>query len=152
MKINIKYLDHYPIELGPPAYATDGTAGMDLFACNVRPIDIYVRMSVKFNLGFCLEVPVGYEMQLRARSGLSTKHGLMLPNGIGTIDSDYRDEVSLVLCRPVPGLDDKIHVTINRGDRIGQMVLKKIDRITELNPVEALSETLRNGGFGSTGR
>ena len=130
-----------------PAYATAGSAGLDLRAAVVATIWLSPGARRIVPTGFRLAIPAGWEGQIRARSGLALHHGLALPNAPGTIDSDYRGEVGVLLAnlgdRPVP---------IHRGDRIAQLVLSPVGR-AELAEVEQLEPTARgDGGFGSTGR
>lgn len=129
-----------------PEYKTYGASGMDLSA-NVnesivlKPFDRYLVPT-----GIFMEIPMGYEAQIRARSGLAIKNGISLVNGIGTIDSDYRGEIKAILINL--GKED---FTINHGDRIAQMVFAKV-QIVEVEDVEIVSETDRgDGGFGHTG-
>jgi dUTP pyrophosphatase len=130
-----------------PAYATAGSAGLDLRAAVAATIWLAPGARRIVPTGFQLAIPAGWEGQIRARSGLALHHGLALPNAPGTIDSDYRGEVGVLLAnlgdRPVP---------IHRGDRIAQLVLSPVGR-AELAEVEQLEPTARgDGGFGSTGR
>lgn len=129
-----------------PAYQTDGAAGMDLCAALDEPcvIEPFERKLVP--TGIKVEIPTGFEIQVRPRSGLSIKSGITLVNCVGTIDEDYRGEIRV----PVINLSNTSH-TINSGDRIAQMILAEVPkaRVTE---VSELSETKRGeGGFGSTG-
>lgn len=131
--------------LPPPAYATDGAAGMDVVAAEDITIAPGGRHAVA--TGFAMEIPEGYEVQVRPRSGLALKHGVTCLNTPGTIDSDYRGEVKVILAN----LGDAPFV-VNRGDRIAQLVPAPVQRAT-LDLVETLDETSRgSGGFGSTGR
>ena len=139
----VKMLEH---AINEPSYATSGSAGMDLSAAIEAPVQIKPMERIAIPTGLIFEVPQGYEVQVRARSGLSIKHGLCLANGIGTIDSDYRGEVKILMIN----LGDKTF-TINPGDRIAQAVLTPI-AIADINIVSELSKTQRDsGGFGSTG-
>lgn len=139
----VKMLEH---AISEPSYATSGSAGMDLSAAITKPLQIKPMERVAVPTGLIFEVPQGHEVQIRARSGLSIKHGLCLANGIGTIDSDYRGEVKVLMIN----LGDKTF-TINPGDRIAQAVLTPI-AIADINVVSELSKTQRDsGGFGSTG-
>jgi dUTP pyrophosphatase len=127
-----------------PAYATAGAAGMDVVAAEDLILPPRGRHAVA--TGFALAIPEGYEVQVRPRSGLALKHGITCLNTPGTIDSDYRGEVKVILANlgdaPFP---------IGRGDRIAQLVPAPVQR-AELEEVAALDETLRGiGGFGSTG-
>jgi len=131
--------------LPPPAYATDGAAGMDVVAAEDVTLAPGGRHAVA--TGFVMAIPEGYEVQVRPRSGLALKHGITCLNTPGTIDSDYRGEVKVILAN----LGDAPFV-VNRGDRIAQLVPAPVQRAT-LDLVETLDETLRGtGGFGSTGR
>ncbi len=136
-----------------PRYHSDLAAGMDLSACLPRggidadAITIDPGAIVKVPLGFAAEIPAGYEGQVRPRSGLSTKHGVTVPNAPGTVDADYRGEMFVALIN----LGREPH-TVHHGDRIAQLVIAPVThaRVVE---VDELSETGRGaGGFGSTGR
>ena len=127
-----------------PAYATAGAAGMDVVAAAALTLARGERRAVA--TGFALAIPEGYEVQVRPRSGLALKHGVTCLNTPGTIDSDYRGEVKVILANlgsePFP---------IARGDRIAQLVPAPVLR-AELNEVADLDDTPRGaGGFGSTG-
>lgn len=129
-----------------PEYKTDGSAGVDLYANIKETIVLKPFERVLVPTGIYLSIPVGYEGQVRARSGLALKHGITLANGIGTIDSDYRGEVKVILINL--GNED---FKINKGDRIAQLVFLKYENI-KLIEVQSLDETLRgDGGFGHTG-
>ena len=130
-----------------PEYQTEGAAGMDLHACVSEPLVINPGKRAQVSTGLCIELPVGYEAQVRARSGLAAKHGIGLVNGIGTIDSDYRGEIKIWLIN----LGEE-PFTINNGDRVAQLVVAKYVRAT-VEICDALSGTDRgDGGFGHTGR
>ena len=127
-----------------PAYATDGAAGMDVVAAEDLILAPGKRHAVA--TGFAMAIPPGYEVQVRPRSGLALKHGVTCLNTPGTIDSDYRGEVKVILAN----LGD-VAFPIARGDRIAQLVPAPVQR-AELDLVEALDATARGaGGFGSTG-
>jgi dUTP pyrophosphatase len=129
-----------------PSYETDGAAGMDLRAAIEAPVEIQPGERVLIPTGFRIEVPQGYEAQVRGRSGLALKHGLGLPNSPGTIDSDYRGEVGVILIN----WGREPH-TVSRGDRVAQLVIAPVTR-AELLETEALDRTPRgSGGFGHTG-
>ena len=129
-----------------PFYETEGSAGMDLRAYLKEPVTLKPGKRILVPTGLYIELPVGYEAQIRARSGLAIKKGIGLVNGIGTIDSDYRGEIGVILINW--GEEDFI---IENGDRIAQMVIAKYERIEWEESVE-LSETERgSGGFGHTG-
>lgn len=127
-----------------PAYATDGAAGMDVVAAEDVILAPGGRHAVA--TGFALAIPPGYEVQVRPRSGLALKHGISLPNTPGTIDSDYRGELKIIMIN----LGDE-SFPIRRGDRVAQLVVAPVQpaRFVE---VDALEGTARGaGGFGSTG-
>jgi dUTP pyrophosphatase len=134
-------------DLPLPQYMTEHSAGMDLYAANDEPITIAPGEIKLIPTGLFLEIPSGYEGQVRARSGLALRHGLMLPNAPGTIDADYRGELQVVLanCSREP-------YTIERGTRFAQLVVNKVEQV-EVVEVKELTETTRNGGgFGHTGQ
>lgn len=142
MKLKIKKLDP---DLPTPHYATEGAAGIDLYAAQDASI-----MNWKTTLvptGVAVEIPPGYEGQLRCRSGLGKK-GVGIPHGLGTIDSDYRGEIGVVLAHLTA---DSLY-DVKRGDRIAQLVIAPVVR-ADIEVVENLSETERGkGGFGHTGK
>lgn len=141
--VPVKRLDHFG-DLELPAYATDGAAGMDVLAAEDAVLPPGGRHAVA--TGLALAVPDGFELQVRPRSGLALKHGISLPNTPGTIDSDYRGELKIILIN----LGDR-PFEVRRGDRIAQLVLAPVVRATWLK-VDELDETARGeGGFGSTG-
>ena len=130
--------------LALPAYATDGAAGMDVLAAEDVTLPPGGRHAVA--TGLALAIPDGYEIQVRPRSGLALKHGISLPNTPGTIDSDYRGELKVIMINL--GQDAFV---IRRGDRIAQLVLAPVVRAAWEEVVD-LDETARGeGGFGSTG-
>ncbi len=127
-----------------PAYATHGAAGMDVVAAEELTLAPGARHAVA--TGFAMAIPEGFEVQVRPRSGLALKHGITCLNTPGTIDSDYRGEVKVILANL-----GKEPFAIARGDRIAQLVPAPVQRAT-LNEVESLDDTARGaGGFGSTG-
>lgn len=130
-----------------PQYMTDGAAGMDLYAA-VETTEILNPGEIKLvPAGISIALPQGYEAQIRPRSGLALKHGITMVNTPGTIDADYRGEIGLILTNL-----GQAPFTINRGDRIAQMVINEVVR-AQFVEVENLEDTERNsGGFGSTGR
>lgn len=129
-----------------PFYETEGSAGMDLRAYIEEPLTLKPGQRMLVPTGIYIELPVGYEAQIRARSGLAIKKGIGLVNGIGTIDSDYRGEIKVILINW--GEEDFV---IENGDRIAQMVIARYERI-EWEQTDDLSETERgSGGFGHTG-
>ena len=127
-----------------PSYATAGAAGMDVLSAEDLTLAPGARQAVA--TGLAIAIPPGYEIQVRPRSGLALKHGITVPNTPGTIDSDYRGELKVILIN-----HSQTAFEIRRGDRIAQLVLAPVTRATWL-PVEELDETVRGaGGFGSTG-
>ncbi|MBX3594390.1 dUTP diphosphatase [Sphingomonas sp.] len=144
IRIRIVRLPH-GADLPLPAYASAGAAGMDVVAAEELTLAPGARHAVA--TGFAMAIPDGYEVQVRPRSGLALKHGITCLNTPGTIDSDYRGEVKVILANlgdaPFP---------IARGDRIAQLVPAPVQR-ADFDLVETLDETARGaGGFGSTGR
>ena len=129
-----------------PAYATEGSAGMDLRANIDEPIVLRPMERKLIPTGIYIALPMGYEAQVRPRSGLALKHGIGLANMIGTIDCDYRNEIGVILINL--GQEDFV---VNDGERIAQMVIAKYER-AEWEPVDELDETERGlGGYGHTG-
>ncbi|MDE2436256.1 MAG: dUTP diphosphatase [Sphingomonadales bacterium] len=127
-----------------PVYATHGAAGMDVLAAEDVTLAPGARHAVA--TGLALAIPPGYEIQVRPRSGLALKHGISVPNSPGTIDSDYRGELKVILINH--GADP---FEVRRGDRVAQLVLAPVTRASWL-AVDELDETVRGeGGFGSTG-
>lgn len=142
--MKIKIVKNNPFKL--PEYETKGSAGVDLQANVESPVVLKPVERHLVPTGLFIEIPEGYEAQVRARSGLAIKHGISLVNGIGTIDSDYRGEIKVILIN----LGEK-DFTINSGDRIAQMVFIKHEQ-ADFELVEELNETERGaGGFGHTG-
>ena len=144
IEIQLKRLPHGE-GLPAPAYATTGAAGLDIVSAEDIVLGPGDRHAVA--TGFAVAIPAGYEIQVRPRSGLALKHGVTCLNTPGTIDSDYRGEVKVILANlgqaPFP---------IARGERIAQLVPAAVQRAL-LEEVETLDETVRGvGGFGSTGR
>lgn len=129
-----------------PTYATDGASGMDLLAFIDEPVILKPMERRLIPTGLFVQIPEGYEGQVRARSGLAIKHGIGLVNSIGTIDSDYRGELKI----PVINFGNE-SFTINNGDRIAQLVIASYERVAPIM-VSDLDETDRGeGGFGHTG-
>lgn len=146
--VQFRRLDH-GAGLPLPAYATDGAAGLDLAAAveTDGAVILYQRDRLLIPTGFEIAVPIGFEAQVRPRSGLALRHGVTVLNSPGTIDADYRGEVLVLL---VNHGDEPF--TIRRGDRIAQLVVAPVMRATTAE-VDALPPTERGiGGFGSTGR
>ncbi len=143
MKIKIINRSANPL----PEYQTTSAAGMDLRAEIDAPIRLRPLERAVVGTGLYIELPEGYEAQIRPRSGLAAKQGVTVLNSPGTIDADYRGEIGVILVN----LSNE-NVSIGPGDRIAQMVIARYER-AEWTEVEALSETARGaGGFGSTGR
>lgn len=143
MQIKIVNKSNNPL----PAYETSGSAGMDLRAFLEQDVVLGPLERKLIPTGLYIELPEGYEAQLRPRSGLAFKHGISLPNTPATIDSDYRGEIKIAL---INLSNDPF--TVKSGERIAQMVIARHEQAI-LIPVEVLNETKRGeGGFGSTGR
>ncbi|MBX7501565.1 dUTP diphosphatase [Qipengyuania sp. YG27] len=141
--VQVKRLPHGE-GLALPAYATGGAAGMDVLAAEDVTLAPGQRHAVA--TGLALAIPQGYEIQVRPRSGLALKHGITVPNTPGTIDSDYRGELKVILINHGAG-----DFTIARGDRVAQLVLAPVTQAA-WDEVDELDETTRGaGGFGSTG-
>jgi dUTP pyrophosphatase len=144
MDVKITLLKHGPKVL--PEYATEGSAGVDIVAAIQEPISIEPGERILVPSGFKLEIPVEYEVQIRPRSGLAIKHGITVLNSPGTIDSDYRGEIGIILIN-----HSKNKFIVNPKDRIAQMVICKVTKMN-LVKVSLLNNTERgSGGFGSTG-
>jgi dUTP pyrophosphatase len=134
-------------DLPLPRYMSPHAAGMDVAADLDQPLTLAPGARAAVPTGLALEIPPGYEVQVRPRSGLALKHGVTVANAPGTIDADYRGELKVILVN----LGEQPFV-IQRGERVAQLVLAAVAR-AEVIEVEALSETQRGGGgFGSTGR
>lgn len=132
-----------------PSYQTEGAAGLDIAAClatDESSITLEPGVRTAVPTGIAVAIPIGYEGQVRARSGLSTKHGIGLPNAPGTIDSDYRGELRIALINW-----SSEPYTIRHGDRIAQLVIAPVSHAV-VEETDALDDTTRgSGGFGSTG-
>jgi dUTP pyrophosphatase len=143
MQIKLVNLSNNPL----PAYETEHAAGMDLRAYLTEPIIVSPLQRVLVPTGLFIELPVGFEAQVRPRSGLAFKYGVTVLNSPGTIDADYRGEIKVILIN----LSDT-NFTIQNGDRIAQMVISRHEKADWTQVVE-LSETQRGeGGFGHTGK
>tara|TARA_B100001121_G_C18630675_1_gene594202 strand:+ start:257 stop:694 length:438 start_codon:yes stop_codon:yes gene_type:complete len=144
VKILIKRLNS---KVKLPKYKTDGSSGMDLMAFLEKPISIMPQKSELISTGICIAIPDNTEVQIRPRSGLAAKNSVSVLNTPGTIDSDYRGEIKVILYN-----HGNKEFVINNEDRIAQMVLVPIIKAT-FEEVENLPETIRGeGGFGSTGK
>jgi dUTP pyrophosphatase len=144
MNVYVKFLPNVDQEKNLPSYATKGSAGADL-----RSNESIIIPPGEWRLiktGFCVEVPSGFEAQIRARSGLALKYGVTVLNGVGVLDSDYRGEVGVILIN-----HGKQPFSISPGDRIAQMVISQVFNVNFV-PVDDLTDTDRDvGGWGSTG-
>jgi dUTP pyrophosphatase len=144
VNILIKRLPH-GAGLPLPVYATAGAAGMDVVSAEDVTLAPLARHAVA--TGFALAIPEGYEVQVRPRSGLALKHGITLPNTPGTIDSDYRGEVMVLLANLGSDAFD-----IRRGERIAQLVIQRVEQAILVEVDQAAATSRGAGGFGSTGR
>ena len=143
-RIKVKIINRSGHEL--PAYETPSSAGMDVRACLKEPVTLQPMQRALIPTGLYIQLPHGYECQMRPRSGLALKKGISLVNTPGTVDSDYRGEIGAI----VINLSDEPFV-IHDGERICQMVIKEYTRV-EWEPVERLDQTTRgDGAFGHTG-
>jgi dUTP pyrophosphatase len=143
MKIKIVNKSKHPL----PSYQTEASAGMDLRANLVEPLLLKPLQRELVNTGLFIELPIGYEAQLRPRSGLAIKSGISLVNTPGTIDADYRGEIKVIVINL-----SNTDCVLNDGERIAQMVINKVEQ-AEWVITEALNETARGaGGFGHTGK
>lgn len=145
MPLNVKIINRSGNPL--PHYATAGAAGMDLRAHLQAPIELRPMERALVPTGIFIELPQGYEAQVRPRSGLAIKQGITCLNSPGTIDSDYRGEINAILIN----LSAEAH-TIQNGDRIAQLVVQQVEQV-QWQEEDVLNKTDRNtGGFGSTGK
>lgn len=143
MQIPLMNRSRHPL----PAYATPQSAGVDLHAQLDAPVELLPLQRALIPTGLFMALPVGYEAQVRPRSGLAAKHGVTVLNSPGTIDADYRGEICVILVN----LSDQPFI-VRDGERIAQMVIAKHER-AEWQPVNTLDATERGaGGFGHTGR
>jgi dUTP pyrophosphatase len=148
IRVEVKLLPHGD-GLALPAYQTAHAAGLDLLAAVAEdtPLVLQPGRTALVPTGLTIALPEGFEAQVRPRSGLAAKHGVTVLNAPGTVDADYRGEVSVLLINH----GDKAF-TIRRGERIAQLIIAAVVR-ADLVPVTSLSSTMRgSGGFGSTGR
>lgn len=145
LQIQVKAFPHYQgLEL--PAYATAGSAGMDLLAAVEQDVVLTPGERQLIPTGIAIALPVGYEAQVRPRSGLAVKHGVTLVNSPGTIDSDYRGEIKVILIN-----HGQENLIVTRGMRLAQMVIAPVIQIS-WQQVAELTDTCRgDGGFGHTG-
>ena len=150
IQVKIKKLSHYDESFPLPSYETTGAAGADVRASLESKSSMVIKPGerVLVPTGLSMEIPFGYEIQVRPRSGMSFKTSLMVLNSPGTIDSDYRGEVKIILGNL--GSTDQI---INHGDRVAQLVLAPVVQAKYVESSDELSQTNRGtGGFGSTGK
>lgn len=147
--IKVKLLEHFDKDLPLPHYETPEAAGADLRACLGKGESIVIKPGQRLLVptGLSFEIPSGYEVQVRPRSGLSLKTSLLVVNSPGTIDADYRGEVKIIL-----GNFGEVDEVIEHGDRVAQMVLAPVTQ-ANFSVTSELSSTQRGeGGFGSTGK
>lgn len=143
--MKIKIVNRSPFEL--PKYQTSGSAGLDLQAHLSKPLVIGSLERYLIPTGLYIELPLGHEAQVRPRSGLAFKHGITVLNSPGTIDSDYRGEIKVLLVNL-----SKENFIVQPGERIAQLIIAS-HQIAEWQPVDQLSDTSRgSGGYGSTGK
>lgn len=144
-KITVKALNR---SLNPlPEYATKGSSGCDLRAAITEPMLIKPRQRVAIPTGLSIQLPIGYEAQIRSRSGLTLKHGIVVANGIGTIDSDYRGEICVI----ITNISDEDY-EISPGEKIAQMVIASYV-FADFELCDTLDDTQRGvGGFGHSGK
>ncbi len=143
-QLNVKIINRSRHEL--PSYATEGAAGMDVRANLDEPVTLLPMQRALIPTGLFMSIPVGFECQVRPRSGLAAKHGVTVANAPGTVDSDYRGEVKVILVN----LSD-VPFVINDGERVAQLVFARHERVDWIS-VDSLDDTERGeGGFGHTG-
>lgn len=147
IKIKVKRISDEFSDISLPEYATEGSSGLDLRAAVKDKLILPAGKVIMVPTNLSVEIPLGYEIQVRPRSGLAAKHGIGVLNSPGTIDSDYRGEIKTILFN----FSDK-DFEINRGDRISQMVISKV-YLADMIEDNDLSESARGaGGFGHTGK
>lgn len=142
--MNLKIINKSKNKL--PSYATLGSSGFDLMANLEEDLVVKPLERVAVPTGLFMEIPIGYEGQIRARSGMSFKHGICMANGVGTIDSDYRGEIKVLIVNI-----SNENYTIKSGDRIAQMIIAKYERVDFVEVTELDDTTRSEGGFGHTG-
>lgn len=144
LKLEVKVLEGND-DLPLPEYMTEGASGLDLRAAVKNSTSLEPGDILLIPTGLVVKIPFGYEAQIRPRSGLALKHGITVLNSPGTVDSDYRGEIGVILCNL-----SKDVFTVNRGDRIAQMVISKIEKV-KIEKVDNISNSERGvGGFGHT--
>lgn len=147
VRVKISRVSEKFADIPLPSYMTSGSAGMDLFAAIEDALVISPMTAILVPTNLRIELPPGYEAQVRPRSGLAANHRIMMLNSPGTIDSDFRGEIKVILFN----IGDK-PFTVNRGDRIAQMVVARYASV-EWEECSSVNETARgSGGFGSTGK
>ena len=129
-----------------PTYKTQGASGADLYACLEKDVTINPSEFKAIKTGISVEIPNGFEMQVRPRSGLALKYGITVLNSPGTIDSDYRGEIAVILIN-----HGKESFTVKNGDRIAQIILSKTERANFIEQKELTMTERNKNGFGSTG-
>ena len=143
--LKVRIINHSSHQL--PAYATEGASGMDIRANLEGGLTLLPMQRILVPTGIFIEIPMGFEAQVRPRSGLALKQGITCLNTPGTIDADYRGEIKVILVN-LSGEDQ----VIENGDRIAQLVFQKVERV-DWDEVSSISESTRNeGGFGHTGK
>ncbi len=143
--MEVKIINTSPYEL--PSYATEHSAGMDMRANITESITLLPLKRAMIPTGVFIELPHGFEAQIRPRSGLAAKHGISIVNSPGTIDADYRGEIKIILVN----LSDQDFV-LNPGERIAQMVVAKYERVEWVETDQLAGSERGEGGFGSTGK
>jgi dUTP pyrophosphatase len=148
-EIEIKYkrIDKKFNQIPLPSYATKGSAGMDVYAALEKPMKIAKGSIEMIPTNISVEIPEGYEIQVRPRSGLASKHGIGILNSPGTIDSDYRGEIKIIIINL--GKEDFV---IQPGERIAQLVVSKVYAAKLIETTELKNTSRGEGGFGHTGR
>lgn len=143
--LTVKIINQSTNEL--PHYATTGSSGMDVRAFLDAPVELKPLQRILIPTGLFIELPYGYEAQIRPRSGLAIKQGITCLNTPGTIDADYRGEIKIILIN----LSDETQ-SVQNGDRIAQMVIQKVEQVKWELSTEIESTERSSGGFGSTGK
>lgn len=145
MEVRVKVINTSGISL--PEYQTAFSAGLDVRAANTAPVQIAPGGRALIPTGLFLEIPEGYEVQVRSRSGLAFKSGVYVLNAPGTIDADYRGEVGVILANAGEEI-----FTVNRGDRVAQLILSPVTRLYWDEVPQLNTSDRGQGGFGSTGK
>lgn len=145
--MSVKIPCNYDDRFGPPVYASEDAAGADLMAAIPSEIVLESGSRIIVPTGIRIEIPPGYEAQVRPRSGLAYKHGITVLNSPGTIDSDYRGEIKVILIN-----HGQEEYTIKPGERIAQLIFSPVTRVDFFKTDNLQSSRRNEGGFGSTGR